>query len=297
MREFLHFVYFIALGSFWGLTPSLYRFMGDAGVPLTHIVVYTGLGVGIALAAVAWLVHGRLNLAHETVRYSFICATLLNVPFGLSLFFARYVHPAEYALIVSSAPIFNYLAGYATGRESATPRRLAAVTIGFISSAILILSRHATVSSGASLWTAAAFSVPLIYVGYNWYAARHWPKDGQIFTVGALESLFSALVAFPFFIAFAAPWARDVPPISAYWAVLAATAMWIVERMAFFTLIRDKGALYTIQAVYVATPAGVIFAFFFFGGHTDRWIWLSLAFLMLALWLNNAGAPMRPARD
>ena len=41
--------------------------------------------------------------------------------------------------------------------------------------------------------------------------------------------------------------------------------MWIIERIAFFTLIREKGAVYTIQAIYVSTPAAVLWAILIFG--------------------------------
>ncbi len=70
----------------------------------------------------------------------------------------------------------------------------------------------------------------------------------------------------PLMLVVAPPWSAETPGALAYWSVVAATVMWIVERIAFFTLIRDKGAVYTIQAVYVATPAAVIFAAIFFGG-------------------------------
>jgi hypothetical protein len=59
-------------------------------------------------------------------------------------------------------------------------------------------------------------------------------------------------------------------------------------------LIRDKGAVYTLQAVYVSTPAAVLFAIFFYGGGADIWLWISLSILMLALWLNNTGSAVRP---
>jgi hypothetical protein len=65
--------------------------------------------------------------------------------------------------------------------------------------------------------------------------------------------------------------------------------MWVVERIAYFTLIRDKGAVYTVQATYVATPAAVVIAAVIFGGTQDIWLWVSLALLMVALYLNNTG--------
>jgi hypothetical protein len=172
-------------------------------------------------------------------------------------------------------------------------RRLLAVAAGFVSSAILILSREGMLSGQISWWTPAAFSVPIMYTGYNWYAAHFWPKGRDVYSIGASESYWSGLLAVPFMLYYAVPWGPATPELLAYWTVLVAGILWIIERIAFFTLIRDKGAVYTIQAVYVSTPAAVLFAIFFYGGGADIWLWISLSILMMALWLNNTGSAVR----
>lgn len=283
----MHLLWFLVLGCFWGLTPSLYKIMGEAGLPVSHIIVYTGLIVGAALAFVP-LVRGRFKVTREVMAYGFGCAALLNVPFALSLFFSRHVPPTEYALIVSTAPFWNYVLALLRKRESAHPRRLGALLMGFLSSAVLILTRDGTADGTVSLWVIAAFAVPIIYSAYNWFAADYWPKKADIMTVGAMESVFSGLLAVPFMLVLAPPWSDATPPLFAYWTALAASALWIIERIAFFTLIREKGALYTIQAIYVSTPAAVLWAIVIFGRPADLWIWVSLAILMAALWLNNS---------
>lgn len=288
MTSPLHIVYFLTLGCFWGLSPSLYKLMGEAGLPITHIIVYTGFGVGLAMGAIAWLRNRGLPLTRQIVWYGFGCAALMNLPFAMSLFFARHVQATEYALIASTAPFWNYAVALITGRESAAPRRLAAIAVGFLSSAVLLLSRGDIMSDGVSGWVLACFSVPVVYVAYNWFAARAWPKDAEVMTVGAVESLWSGLLAVPFFLLIEPPWGAGTLELSAYWAALIATLMWIAERVAYFSLIRDKGAVYTIQAIYIATPAAVIWAIMIFGGGTDIWLWVSLAILMVALWLNNS---------
>jgi drug/metabolite transporter (DMT)-like permease len=284
----LHIFYFILLGCFWGLSPSLYKLMGEAGLPISHVIVYTGIAVGIALLAAAFLRHRRITLTREIAWYGLGCGVILNVPFALSLLFSRHIAATEYALIVSTAPFWNYAAALATGRENVALRRLVAVAVGFASSAVLILSRGGF-SGPVSSWMVSAFSVPIIYSAYNWFAARYWPKEAEIMTVGAAESIFSGLLGIPFLLVFAPPWSADAPVFSAYWPALVATVMWVIERIAFFSLIRDRGAVYTIQAIYVSTPAAVLWAILIFGGGTDRWLWASLAILMLALWLNNSG--------
>jgi drug/metabolite transporter (DMT)-like permease len=288
-----HFAYFLALGLFWGLSPSLYRAMAQSAVPVTHIIAYSGLGVGLVLALVAKLTAGKLNCSKPVLLYGLGCASLMNVPFAAGLVFARHVPTTELALIMSTAPLFNYVVALITRRENASPRRLLAVAVGFLSSAMLILSRQGTLSGQVSWWAVAAFSGPILYTAYNWFASRNWPEGADTMSVGAAESIWSALTVFPILLLFESPWSAQTPRISAYWALLLATIMWIVERIAFFTLIRDKGAVYTIQAVYLATPAAVIFAAIFYGGGSDIWLWTSLAILMVALWLNNSGSSIR----
>jgi drug/metabolite transporter (DMT)-like permease len=291
-----HLAYFVALGLFWGLSPTLYRVMGEERVPVSHIIVLTGLGVGLALAVVAVIHRGRLNLSRPVMMYGLGCAILMNIPFSLGLHFARHVPTTELALIMSLAPFCNYGLALITRRENAVPRRLLAIAVGFSSSGILILSREGMISGEISWWLIAAFSTPVLYTAYNWFAARHWPGSADTMSVGAAESIWSGALGLPFLWLLAPPWSPEVPAWLAYWSVLLATVMWVVERIAFFTLIRDMGAVYTVQAVYLATPAAVIFAMVFFGGASDFWLWLSLALVMVALWLNNSGqAARRPS--
>ena len=294
MTSLRHIAYFVALGLFWGLSPTFYRAMGESQVPVTHIIVLSGLGVGLALAAVAMIGRGRVNLSRDVQFYGLGCAVLMNVPFALGLLYARHVPTTELALIMSLAPFFNYGVALATGRESAVPRRLLAIALGFLSTAILILSRDGMISGKFSWWLVASFSSPILYTAYNWFAGRNWPRGADTLSVGAAESVWSSLIVVPLLFIFAPPWSTDLPPLFGYWAVLAATVMWIVERIAFFTLMQEKGSVYTVQAVYLATPAAVIFAMLFYGGAADRWIWVSLAILMAALYLNNSGTAARP---
>ena len=151
----------------------------------------------------------------------------------------------------------------------------------------MILSRGGLGGSDL-IWVIAAFSVPIIYSAYNWFAAAYWPKGADIMMVGAAESVFSGLLGIPFMLVLAPPWSETAPALMSYWTAAFASLLWIVERIAFFTLIREKGAFYTIQAVYVSTPAAVLWAIFIFGRPPDPWIWVSLAILMVALWLNNS---------
>jgi drug/metabolite transporter (DMT)-like permease len=114
---------------------------------------------------------------------------------------------------------------------------------------------------------------------------------------GAVESTWSGLFAVPMVAWVAWSTGQHGPPLQEYWILGAACLMWIVERIAYFTLISERGAVYTVQATYVATPTAVVVAVLFFGGGSDTWLWVSLAFLMLALWLNNSRGHVPPAQN
>jgi drug/metabolite transporter (DMT)-like permease len=290
----IHLIWFITLGCFWGLSPSLYKLMGEAGLPISQIITFTGFGVALGMGAIPFLRTGRMIVTRQVALFTFGCAILMNIPFTLSLLFSRHVAATEYALIASTAPFWNYFVALATRRENATGRRFLAVAVGFVSSAVLITSRGAF-TGDISLWVIGCFIVPVVYCAYNWFAARFWPANGDIMVIGTMESLFCGVLGIPFMLYFAPPWGETLLPLWSYWPAIIATAMWTIERIAFFSLIRDRGAVYTIQAIYVSTPAAVLWAIVIFGGGTDLWLWVSLAILMFALYLNNSGRLAKPA--
>ena len=284
-----HFAYFLALGLFWGCSPSLYKHLADIGVPASQTIVLTGFGVGLLMLAVAAFRGGGFAIDRSVLRYGAICAFLMNIPFGINLYLAGHVPPTELAIVITTSPLFNYLIALATGWENSSPRRLLAIFAGFASTIILIVTREGTLTGSVSWWLVASLSIPILYCVYNNYAAQAWPKRADTIRVGAAESLFSGLFLAPV-VLFLEPFgSAGMPGLAGYWILIAAIFMWVVERIAYFTLINEKGALYTIQATYVSTPAAVIIAAVFFGGGQDQWLWVSLAFLMVALWLNNSG--------
>ncbi len=285
-----HIIWFLALGLFWGVSPVLYKHLANIGMPVSHTIFFTGFGVGLFMTALAVWRGGWGGFNRQLAAYGLVCAGLMNIPFGVNLAFAGHVPPTELAIIITTAPFINYLIALTTGHENASPRRLLAIALGFVSTLVLILSRNGTLTGEISWWLIGSLSIPLLYCAYNNFAARYFPANASTLHVGAAESFSSGLWALPVMLTLAPPGTAGLPPLSAYWVLLAATCMWIVERMAYFILISEKGAVYTTQASYLSVPFGVLFSALIFGGANDPWLWISLALLMGALWFNNTGS-------
>ena len=48
MTSARHLSLFLTLGLFWGVSPSLYQYWGLLGMPVSHVIVLTGIGVAAA---------------------------------------------------------------------------------------------------------------------------------------------------------------------------------------------------------------------------------------------------------
>ncbi len=284
-----HILWFFYLGLSWGVVPVLYRLLADARMPVSHTVFLSGIGVGIILYSIDAMRQDTWQVSQSVLVFSVLCAILANGPFALNLTAAKHVPPALMAMIVSTTPLVNYAVALATGWEPATPRRIAAIALGFISTLMLILPGNDLRQQAEPLWIIAAMTLPIFYCLYGYFAARRWPRGADAGQVAAIESGLGGLFAMPIAFSSAPFAASDGPTLSAYWLIAAAVAMWIFERIAYFKLIKEKGAVYTGQASYVATPAAVVMSSFMFGGATEIWLWFSLALLMAALYLNNSG--------
>jgi drug/metabolite transporter (DMT)-like permease len=283
-----HFLYFMLLGLFWGISPSVYKHLSTIYMPVTHTIFYTGIGVGIIMLGMVIYKNGLRDMDRRLVFYGLGCATLMNIPFGLNLYLAGFVPPTELAIIITMSPFFNYVLALIGKYENSSPRKLAAIFFGFISTLILILSREGTLSGNLSWPLVASLSIPILYCAYNTFAARAWPKGADTIQAGAFESLWSGLLMLPFIFIFQPIGGEGNPDFYNHWTLVAVTLMWVVERIVYFTLITQKGAVYTVQATYVSTPAAVIIGIAFFGGGMDIWLWVSLAVLMVALYFNNS---------
>jgi drug/metabolite transporter (DMT)-like permease len=278
----------IGLGLFWGISGPLNKGLGLAGVPVTHILVASGFGVGLGLMALQRLAGERLKVGWAEILYGFGCAVLVNVPRGIGLAAIRHVPVTLSAVVTSTTPLWTFALALALGRETFSGLRLLALVVGLVSSIVVIVTRPDANLSGANWWLLVTAGLPLLFAAYNNFTAAAWPTGMSARTAGVVESLASGLICLPLLLWMDPPGsAATVVQAAGYLMLFAVTVMWVAERVFYFNMIQHAGSVSTVQAVYVATPAAVLFGWALFGETVDLWLLLGLVLLMASLWLNN----------
>jgi drug/metabolite transporter (DMT)-like permease len=278
----------IGLGLFWGISGPLNKTLGLAGVPVSLILIASGFGVGLALMVLQRLAGECATLSRPVILYGFACAVLVTVPWGIGLAAIRHVPVTLSAVVTSTTPLWTFAFALALGRERFSGLRLLALVVGLASCLVVIVTRPGASLTGVNWWLLITAALPLLYAGYNIFTSAAWPAGMTARTAGVVESLASGVICLPLLL-WADPVSDNAPSVSAagYGLLAAVVLMWVAERVCYFNLIQHAGSVSTVQAVYVATPAAVLFGWALFGETVDLWLLLGLALLMASLWLNN----------
>ena len=276
----------LGLGLFWGLSPVMTKALAQIGVSPLQTITYSSFAVGLALFIV-WRAFGPVRLNDGRLwLFGLGCAIMLNIPFGLSLTVVGHVPVSTFSIVTSTTPLFGYLLALMAGLEKPNRLRILAIIAGFLGAALLIIDAE-MIDHGITVdpWLAAAFGQPFFYALYHLFAAKFWPLDRETSAVGIAESLAAGLAFLPLLLMNQGSDAARLSETGLY-LLAAVSILWVVERIAFFNLVRHFGPVSTVQAVNLATVSTVIMGAVIYGEAIDARIVISAALVIVALWLN-----------
>ncbi len=285
----------LGLGLFWGLSPVMTKALAGVGVAPLQTITYSSLAVGVALFGI-WRAFGPVKLNDARLwLFGLGCAIMLNIPFGLSLAVVGHVPVSTFSIVTSTTPLFGYLLALMVGMEKPNRLRILAIIAGFLGAALLVIDAD-MIDHGISIdpWLAAAFGLPLFYALYHLFAAKFWPKDRETSAVGIAESIAAGLAFLPLLLISQGGDAGDVSPTGLL-LLAGVSVLWVVERIAFFNLVRHFGPVSTVQAVNLATVSTVVMGAIIYGEQIDARIIVSAALVIIALWLNAKAERQRQA--
>ena len=277
----------LGLGLFWGLSPVMTKALAGFGVSPLQTITYSSLAVGVVLFSV-WRAFGPVKLNDARLwLFGLGCAVMLNIPFGLSLTVVGHVPVSTFSIVTSTTPLFGYLLAVITGMEKPNRLRILAIIAGFLGAALLIIDAD-MIDHGLAIdpWLAAAFGLPLFYALYHLFAARLWPKGRETSAVGIAESMAAGLAFLPLLLIIDGPTVATTISTPGLILLVGVSVLWVVERIAFFNLVRYFGPVSTVQAVNLATVSTVVMGAVIYGEPIDARIIVSAALVILALWLN-----------
>ncbi|MBM3635515.1 MAG: DMT family transporter [Alphaproteobacteria bacterium] len=276
----------LGLGLFWGLSPVMTKALAQVGVTPLQTITYSSLAVGVVLFVI-WRAFGPVRLWDTHLWFFGLgCAIMLNLPFGLSLIIVAHVPVSTFSIVTSTTPLFGYLLALMVGMEKPNRMRILAIIAGFLGAAFLIIDAK-MIARGIVIdpWLAAAFGLPFFYAIYHLFAAKFWPKDRETSAVGIAESLAAGLAFLPLLLVSQGRESADITTNGLY-LLAAVSVLWVIERIAFFNLVRHFGPVSTVQAVNLATVSTVIMGAMIYGEEIDARIIVSAALVIIALWLN-----------
>ena len=259
-RRFLPLVIMLVLGTIWGGTPSISKFIATHGVPPLGSVFWQSGGAAVVLLAIAYLRGGRVPLTRRSLVYFFAVGFIgYALPNANMILVTGAIPAGLMAVVLTLNPVFTYLWILALRIERLNMR----------------------------------FATPVLYSFGNAWAEKYRPTGMDSFALaGAMVGAASIGMGV------ASLATGTFHPIwqeaSAVNFVIAGYAgLSVVIFFLFFELIRLAGALAVAQVAYIMTLMGLGWGALLYGERPSPWVWLAIALVFAGVALVNLGKGAR----
>ena len=289
-RRFLPLVIMLVLGTIWGGTPSISKFIATHGVPPLGSVFWQSGGAAVVLLAIAYLRGGRVPLTRRSLVYFFAVGFIgYALPNANMILVTGAIPAGLMAVVLTLNPVFTYLWILALRIERLNMRRAGGIALGLAGALVLVLPRGTLPDPAALPWLLGAFATPVLYSFGNAWAEKYRPTGMDSFALaGAMVGAASIGMGV------ASLATGTFHPIwqeaSAVNFVIAGYAgLSVVIFFLFFELIRLAGALAVAQVAYIMTLMGLGWGALLYGERPSPWVWLAIALVFAGVALVNLG--------
>jgi drug/metabolite transporter (DMT)-like permease len=212
---------------------------------------------------------------------------LLSVVCPNFLFFlaAREIPASVIALGIAFVPILTLAGAIGLGRERLTPRRLLGISLGGAAVLLILLPRASLPQADDALFVLIAFAGAACYAAEHLYIETRAPHGIGIDQMLFLMFLSVAVLLLPALFAAGIDIVPSWPLGKPEWAVLAVAVVTLIDYFLITLLILWAGPVFTSQAAYLVTLAGVMWGMIIFGDSLSPWLWTAIGLLMAGLTL------------
>lgn len=273
-------------GIVYGSSFSFMKIAAEGGANPLGMVFWFAL-LAACVLAVELCVTGRLgrpdfNLLKFCIPWSVLSVILPNLCF---FYAAKAVQASVIALGIALVPLLTLAGAILLRREALTAQRAAGLALGAIGIMMVLLPKTSLPMASDTYFVVIAFAGAACYAAEHLYIEIRAPK-----TVGVDQLIFlmfasASILLLPIVLATDTFFLPGFPPTLAEWAVIAVAMITLLDYFLITRLILWAGPVFTSQAAYIVTLAGVIWGAVIFGDSLSIWIWTAICALMTGLLL------------
>lgn len=274
----------LASGIIYGSSFSFMKIAVSSGAKPIGLVFWFAI-MATAVLAVIWPFKSKIQVFEFHHLTFCIPWGILSVIFPNLFFFyaAQEISSGIIALGIGLVPLLTLAGAIALDRESLTARRLAGLVLGATAVMMILLPKTSLPDPGDAIFVLIAFAGAACYAAEHLYIEVRWPAD-----VG-VDSLLLLMFACVSAMLLPVVWATGTfvvpqwPFGAAEWAMIAVAGVTLLDYFLITLLILWAGPVFTSQAAYIVTLAGVIWGILIFQVTHTVWIWAALVLLMLGV--------------
>ncbi len=277
----------ILMGMMWGLQFAMLKLTSQGGYSEISVVMIALVLLSVAFLAISHLRGEHIRSLRGVVPFLIITAILgYVIPLFAALTAAGEISTGLLSLTGCTSPVVAVIVALLLRTERVSPRRIAAVALGVMSVAVILVPQIDAPGFGMAPWILLALVVPISYGIESVYISRHWPKGMTAMQAVTGETITAAVLVFPLFLFFSG----GSVPLSDGWtlaetAILVFVGAGVVESLIYFYLIRHTGGVFVNFGTFVALFAGIGWGIVLFGESHSAMVWGAVFLLVGALTL------------
>lgn len=283
------------LSLFWGTS---YVFVKLAVSELPALTVATGrTAIGaIVLAGAARLLGQGLGRQPALWRHAFAVGIFSSaLPFFLIAWGGQRIESALMAILMATAPLIALCAAhFGTADEKMTPRRVAAMALGF-GGVMVLTGIDALRSVGDHVWGQLAIAGAAACYGVAAVVARRMPQ-APLLTKGASTLLCASALLLPLAAYVDQPWRLDISLVPGLSIVVLGVFATAVAMILYFHLVTTVGATFTASCNHLIPVIGVAAGAIVFGESLHWRVPIALGMILGGIALGQCVGP-RPLRQ
>ena len=189
------------------------------------------------------------------------------------------------AIGISLVPILTLAGAILLRRETLIPRRAMGLALGAAGVGMILLPDTSLPEAGDALYVAVAFAGAVCYAAEHLYIEMRIPKGIGLDSLLFLMFLSASIILFPFILVTDTFIVPNWPLQATEMAILAVAGVTLLDYFIITLLIVWAGPVFTSQAAFIVTLAGVGWGIIIFGDRHSGWIWGAMLILLMGMTL------------